>query len=194
MIVIVDSREQQPFTFSARPDVEVTRATLITGDYSLAGFESVIACERKELNDLIACLQNGNRERFEKELARASALHRFCVLVEGTLEDIRNGRYRSQMKPTAALQSLFAFQIRYGTAFLFCGNRAGAEYACHSLLSKYLYELRRGLTLATRAGQLGGKGDSGEEMISFSRAGGRGGGSTPRWGLILLASKLAHEF
>ena len=28
MIVIVDSREQQPFTFSAWPDVEVTRATL----------------------------------------------------------------------------------------------------------------------------------------------------------------------
>ena len=152
MIVIVDSREQQPFTFSAWPDVEVTRATLITGDYSLAGFESVIACERKELNDLIACLQNGNRERFEKELARGAALHRFCVLVEGALEDISRHNYRSQMKPAAALQSLFAFQIRYGTAFLFCGNRAGAEYACYSLLAKYLYELRRGLTLATRAG------------------------------------------
>jgi len=92
MIVIVDSREQQPFTFSARPDVEVTRATLITGDYSLAGFESVIACERKELNDLIACLQNGNRERFERELARGAALHRFCVLVEGALEDISHHR------------------------------------------------------------------------------------------------------
>lgn len=152
MIVIVDTREQAPFDFARFPSVETRRDTLTTGDYSLAGFESAIACERKELNDLIACLQNGNRERFEKELARGSALHRFCVLVEGTIEDISRGRYRSQMKPAAALQSLFAFQIRYGTAFLFCGDRAGAEYACYSLLSKYLYELQRGLTLATRAG------------------------------------------
>lgn len=150
MIIQIDTREQQPFTFSAWPDVEVTRATLPTGDYSLAGFESVIACERKELNDLIACLQNGNRERFERELARGAALHRFCVLVEGTLEDIKNGRYRSQMKPTAALQSLFAFQIRYGTAFLFCGNRAGAEYACYSLLAKYLQEIEKRYQLAMK--------------------------------------------
>jgi len=56
------------------------------------------------------------------------------------------------MEPKAALQSIFAFQIRYGTAFLFCGNRTGAEYACHSLLSKYLYELQRRLSLAIRAG------------------------------------------
>ena len=112
MIVIVDTREQTPFDFGRFPDVVTRRDTLPTGDYSLAGFESVVACERKEVNDLIACLQNGNRERFERELARGSALHRFCVLVEGTLEDIRNGRYRSQMKPTAALQSLFAFRFQ----------------------------------------------------------------------------------
>ncbi len=155
MIVIVDTREQTPFDFGRFPDVETRRDTLPTGDYSLAGFESVVACERKELNDLIACLQNGNRERFERELARGSALHRFCVLVEGTLEDISRHHYRSQMKPAAALQSIFAFQIRYGTAFLFCGNRAGAEYACYSLLAKYLYELKRGLTMATGAGHCG---------------------------------------
>lgn len=152
MIILTDTREQAPFDFGRFPDVEVTRATLPTGDYSLAGFESVIAFERKELNDLIACLLNGNRERFERELARGAALHRFCVLVEASLDDISRHRYRNQMKPAAALQSLFAFQIRYGTAFLFCGNRAGAEYACYSLLAKYKYELKRGLHLATRAG------------------------------------------
>jgi DNA excision repair protein ERCC-4 len=152
MIILTDTREQQPFTFTSWPDVAIERGTLATGDYSLAGFESVIACERKELNDLIACLQNGNRERFEKELARGAALHHFCVLVEASLEDISRHRYRSQMEPKAALQSLFAFQIRYGTAFLFCGNRAGAEYACYSLLSKYLYELQRGFKRAIRSG------------------------------------------
>jgi ERCC4-type nuclease len=152
MIVIIDTREQAPFSFGRFPDVQVERATLPTGDYSLAGFESVIACERKEVNDLIACLQNGNRDRFERELSRGVALHRFSVLVEATLEDISHHRYRSEMNPKAALQSLFAFQVRYGTAFLFCGNRAGAEYSCYSLLSKYLYEVQRGLSMALKAG------------------------------------------
>lgn len=46
MIVIVDTREQQPFTFPGFPDVETRRETLTTGDYSLAGFESTIAWRR----------------------------------------------------------------------------------------------------------------------------------------------------
>jgi len=65
------------------------------------------------------------------------------VLVEATLEDIGHGRYRSNMKPKAALQSIFAFMIRYRVAFLFCGSRRGGEYVCHSLLSKFLYEMER---------------------------------------------------
>lgn len=152
MIIIIDTREQAPFDFTRYPDVQVERGTLTTGDYSLAGFESVIACERKELNDLIACLQNGNRERFEKELARGATLHRFAVLVEASLEDISRHRYRSLMEPKAALQSVFAFSIRFGTNFLFCGNRAGAEYACYSLLSKFLTELQKGFNRAINSG------------------------------------------
>jgi DNA excision repair protein ERCC-4 len=152
MILIVDTREQTAFDFSRFPDVECQSGTLVTGDYSLAGFESVIACERKELNDLIACLQNGNRERFEKELARGAALPHFWVLVEGTLEDISRHRYTSHMEPKAALQSIITFQIRYGTSFMFCGNRARAEYVCYSLLQKYLREVEQRFSQATRAG------------------------------------------
>ena len=36
MIIIVDSREQNPFTFDNQ-DCEVTAGSLTTGDYSLAG-------------------------------------------------------------------------------------------------------------------------------------------------------------
>jgi len=150
-LILIDSREQAPFTFEGF-NVETETATLNTGDYSLAGFEHVVAVERKELDDLIACLQGTDRERFERELSRGAALHRFCVVVEASLEDISRHRYRSRMEPKAALQSLFAFQIRYGATFLFCGSRAGAEYACHGFLSKYLYEVERGFTRAIRAG------------------------------------------
>jgi DNA excision repair protein ERCC-4 len=152
MIVITDTREQSPFDFSRFAGVTVERGTLATGDYSLAGFESVIACERKELNDLIACLQGGNRERFEKELARGVALQHFWVLVEASLEDISRHRYTSQMEPKAALQSIFAFHVRYRTSFLYCGSRGGAEYACYSLLSKFLSEVQKSFNEAIRSG------------------------------------------
>ncbi len=152
MVILIDSREQAPFAFEGFNDVVTEITGLPTGDYSLAGFEHMVAVERKELDDLIGCLQGTNRERFERELSRGATLHRFCVVVEATLGDVSRHHYRSRMEPKSALQSLFAFQVRYGTTFLFCGSQAGAEYACHGFLSKYLYEVERGFTRAIRAG------------------------------------------
>lgn len=143
MILIVDTREQLPFSFNKWPEVQVQRAALSTGDYSLLGLEHKIALERKSIDDLVGCLMGQDRERFERELARGTALDRFAVVVEDSFENFSYGRYRSKMKPHAALQSLFAFQIRYGTNFIFAYNRAGAEYTVYSLLQKYLAELEK---------------------------------------------------
>ena len=140
MRVIVDSREQTPFTFARWPDVEIIRAGLPTGDYSLPGLEGCVALERKSLDDLVGCLTTG-RERFERELARAAGLDVFAVIVEASMEDMARGRYRSKMKPHAALQSVLAFQVRYRAPFLWAGSREGAEYACYSMLEKYRREI-----------------------------------------------------
>ena len=142
MVIIIDTREQQPFSFS-KWEVSTMRATLETGDYSLMGFEDRAAIERKSLDDLISCFIGDNRTRFEKELIRGRRLDLFSVVVEATLEDIAQGRFKSQMKPQAALQTLAAFNVRHGTPFMFCGSRAGAEYMTHSLLSKYAYEIEK---------------------------------------------------
>jgi ERCC4-type nuclease len=77
--ILIDTREQAPFTFE-RFHAHTERLTLPTGDYSLPGFTDRIEIERKELNDLIACLMNDNRERFERELARAQHYELFCVV------------------------------------------------------------------------------------------------------------------
>jgi len=145
MIVIVDSREQAPYTF-ATYDVQTERGTLSTGDYSLAGFEDRVAIERKSLDDLIACLCVG-RERFERELCRARALDYFAVVVEAPFSDILAGRYRSQMKANAVVETIAAFSTRYRTPFLFCGNRAGGERMTYSLLAKYGHNLLRAARL-----------------------------------------------
>lgn len=72
---VIDTREQNPYCFQG----EAVRACLKTGDYSLVGLESVAAIERKELSDFIGCV-TFERERFTRELDRASSLRRFWLI------------------------------------------------------------------------------------------------------------------
>jgi ERCC4-type nuclease len=150
MRILIDTREQQPFSFT-RYEVATEPATLPVGDYSLPGFEERVAVERKALEDLISCLMGSNRDRFERELYRGRHYDLFTVVVEATLADVLRGDYRSGMKAHAALQSIIAFQVRYRVPFVWAGNRNGAEYISYSLLSKYLREIGERFKQATKA-------------------------------------------
>ena len=143
MQIIVDSREQLPFTFShERYDVQIQPGTLTVGDYSLAGLQDKVAVERKSLPDLLGCLGR-ERERFERELLRGAALDAFAVVVEGSWSDLANGNFRSQLNPHAACQSTLAFMARYRVPFLFAGSRPAAEYAAWGFLGQYLASARK---------------------------------------------------
>ncbi|SNS03175.1 ERCC4 domain-containing protein [Humidesulfovibrio mexicanus] len=150
MKIICDTREQAPFGFVSY-DCEMVAGTLTTGDYSLAGLLDRCAVERKSLDDLLGCLTGEGRERFERELARASGLECFAVVVEASMQDMAEGRYRSRMKPHAALQSVLAFQVRHSCPFIWCGNRAGAEYATYHFLRHYLRNAQERLRIVLRA-------------------------------------------
>jgi len=131
-LYIIDSREQRPYAFTGPSEVRV----LETGDYSLANLESQVAIERKSIDDLIACLTT-ERDRFERELQRGRSLDYFALVIEGSLMDLANGNYRSEMSPKAALQSLFAFSIRFRLPIWFAENRAHGQRVTESLLQKY---------------------------------------------------------
>jgi DNA excision repair protein ERCC-4 len=146
MKLIIDTREQNPYTFAAFQDVEWERGTLRVGDYSLAGFEDRVSIERKSLDDLIACLCH-DRPRFERELHRAKALDYFAVVIEGTLSDILAGRFRSRMTVNSAVETIASFSTRYKVPFMFCSHRAGGERMTYSLLAKYGHNLLRAARL-----------------------------------------------
>jgi len=149
--IIVDSREQAPFTFAhQRYEAQVEGGTLSVGDYSLAGLIDRVAVERKSLPDLVACLGR-ERERFERELQRAAALDAFMVAVEASWGELAQGNYRSQLNPHAACQSVLAFQARYRIPFLFAGSRAAAEYAAWGFLRQYLEGARKRLQAVVKA-------------------------------------------
>src|SRR5689334_14011241 len=60
--IAIDTREQLRYVFDG---YESYRTTLATGDYSLEGFETVLAVERKNHGDAWGCLTEG-RKRFER--------------------------------------------------------------------------------------------------------------------------------
>ena len=143
MTILVDTREQRPFTFEhERYDVQIQPGTLTVGDYSLAGLQDKVAVERKSLPDLVQCLGR-ERERFERELLRGAALDAFAVVVEGSWSDLANGNFRSQLNPHAACQSVLAFMSRYRVPFHFAGSRAAAEYVTWGFLRQYLEGARK---------------------------------------------------
>lgn len=139
MRIIIDSREQRPLCFDRWPEVVVEVGTLKAGDYALSGLDSRAAIERKSMDDLVGSLSAG-RERFEVELTRARGFDLFTIVVESTMQDVAEHKYRSRMAPGAVLQSLFAYQVRFGVGTIWAGSREGAAYTIHGLLSKYLRE------------------------------------------------------
>jgi len=150
MKIIIDTRERTSFDFSTF-ECETQAGTLTTGDYSFGGLEDRVAVERKSLDDLLGCLTGDSQDRFERELARARGLDAFCVVVDTSFQNMAEGHYRSRMKPHAALQSVLAFQVRYGVPFTWCGNRVGAEYATFHFLRHYLREAQERLKAVVKA-------------------------------------------
>lgn len=149
MKILTDTREQRPYDFS-RFDVECVPTTLPAGDYSLPGFEDQAAVERKSLDDLVGCLMGGNRDRFERELAKLRFYDLAAVVVEASLLDVSRANYRSNMNSHAALQSILAFQVRYRVPLVWAGSRTAGEYITYSLLEKYLQEQRKRFERATK--------------------------------------------
>ena len=132
MTIVIDTREQLPFEFS--PEVDVVRATLRTGDYSLVGMDRV-AFERKSLDDLVNSVIHA-RKRFGAELRRLAVMNHRAVVVEAAVADVVNRRYRSEAHPNAVLAATNSIFIHYGVPVFFWGDRPHARLLLEDLLAR----------------------------------------------------------
>lgn len=105
---IVDTREQCPFNLDP---MTTEPGTLYTGDYSVAGLESVIAVERKSLGDLLACVGR-ERERFERELQRLKSYPVSCVIIEASWQELERGEWRGKITPNVVMGSVTSWIAR----------------------------------------------------------------------------------
>jgi ERCC4-type nuclease len=123
--VITDSREQRPWLFPS--DRFVTdRRKLVTGDYSLLGYENTFCIERKSLGDFVGTLF-GDWIRFRKELIRMSGFDIACIVVECNVEDIRQKKYESEVAPESVLGKAHAIYLDHGLPVYFWGPRIESE-------------------------------------------------------------------
>ena len=135
VVVVVDTREQEPYAFDPER-VTIVRRALPAGDYSLDGHETAIAAERKSIDDYVASVVRG-RDRFARELRILSGYDVACVVVEATLEDILAHRYRSGAHPSAVLGATLSIIVDRSVPVFFCGDRQIARRFVEGLLCRY---------------------------------------------------------
>lgn len=125
---IIDTREKTPANISK---MKTIRGSLVTGDYTISGFEKCITIERKSLGDLIMCVGR-ERDRFSKELKRMLSYPCRAVVVESTWEEIDVGRWQGKITPEMVSNSILSWMTD-GIPFVLAGNNSG------DVISKLLY-------------------------------------------------------
>ena len=150
--ILQDHREKTPFQFG-QFEGRVSVVHMKTGDYTIRGFESVFAIERKALPDLVGCVAQ-SRARFQRELSRLARFRYAAVVIEANYEDVMNGNWYSKVSPQSVIGSIASWQIRYHVPFLFAGSM-GAHMTL-SLMRKFLAANGMPTASEKRAPQLSG--------------------------------------
>ena len=144
MTILIDTREPWPHPWAAfwPADVRVVRGTLETGDVALAALPDGAVVERKTVSDFLAAVGR-ERERFDRELARARYLGAFCIVVEGSFADVLTAnREKGQLAPAAILGSVASW-TRRGAPVLFAGSVRHAADLAYRFLAGQVREVER---------------------------------------------------
>ena len=131
-LLIVDTREREPLFAGEEWCI---RKTLKQGDYSIKGFEDMIAIERKSLSDLLSSL-GVERKRFEAELQRMEGYEWKGLVIEGLEKNVYTPNYYSSLHPNSIYQSLCSMEVR-GVHIYYAESREKARWWVLSRLVKY---------------------------------------------------------
>jgi ERCC4-type nuclease len=132
MHVVIDTREQQPWTFDGQ-GFNTMRAKLDAGDYSVFGLEQRVSIERKSLDDWTGTVIR-DRKRFYRELERLRGYDFRAVVIEASVREIMAGRYKSQVQPSTVLGFIAEVTIAQAVPVYLAGTRAEAQILAGALL------------------------------------------------------------
>ena len=105
LTAIIDAREQTPWDLSP---MRIQSGTLSVGDYSVAGLESIVAIERKSLQDFVMCC-GSERDRFQRELDRLRGWPCHAVIIEAGWGEIELAQWRGKLTSKQVMASFTAW-------------------------------------------------------------------------------------
>lgn len=142
--IIIDTREQQPWSFKHH---SIASKKLDAGDYSLEGFENILAIERKKSVCEIA--NNVVESRFKDALERLGQLKYSFILLEFDLENVLNYPIgstlpkrlwdKTKITPTFLLRNILDWELKYNIKIFFCGSASNAEQLAEYIFRKIFY-------------------------------------------------------
>jgi hypothetical protein len=149
MIIVIDTREKQPFEFAG----QTISKKLDTGDYSIVGMESRITIDRKKSSSELAMCLGKYKDRFYRELERMRDFEKAYIICSFPLSHIhafprftkipKRLKRRIRTTPAFLLKSISKIEEEYGVEFIFCEDRESAEYETYSILRNYYEDNER---------------------------------------------------
>jgi ERCC4-type nuclease len=137
-VIIVDTREQNPFSFLRFNGwfSGVEKKALELGDYSVAGLENSCVVERKDLGDLVRSF-TAERPVFIERLRRMSAFPDRLLVVTAALSQVKSRYEHSPANPNQITQSLIAALAGLRVPFLCVETHELGE----EIVASYLYQV-----------------------------------------------------
>jgi ERCC4 domain len=137
-VILVDTREQNPFDFSRFEGwfAGIEKRALKLGDYSVAGLEDHCVIERKDLPDLVRSLTT-DRLVFVNRLRLMSRYSHPLLVISAALSEVKSPYACAGGSPNRITQSLIAVLAGLRIPFLCCETHALGE----ELVASYLYQV-----------------------------------------------------
>jgi len=142
--IIIDTREQQPWSFD---HYLTANRKLDTGDYSIEGLQHLLCIERKKSASEFA--NNIVESRFKDVVMRMSQLKYSFLLLEFDLEDFmiypigstvpKRMWDKIKISPAFLLKSILELQLNHNIIVYFCGDSDNAQKMAEYILKKVYY-------------------------------------------------------
>ena len=129
MILLIDTREQNPLEFVVTNGVEVITQTLPVGDYGAVG--QMVVVERKSIADLFGSFSK-NYDAEKAKIMKAKELGlKYILAIEASATEIRKGHQYwkdGQMQESAKsgisqVKQLMTISRKYDVEVWFCSSR-----------------------------------------------------------------------
>jgi len=137
-VVLVDTREQNPFDFSRFEGwfAGIEKRTLKLGDYAIAGLEDHCVVERKDLADLVHSFTT-ERSVFVNRLRAMSRYPHRLLVITAALSEVKSPETYVGANPNRITQSLIAALAGLQVPFLCSETHELGE----ELVASYLYQV-----------------------------------------------------